>query len=309
MNKTASKPQRQARPFAGLRHHAEESAAGLPALMAKAEKAAVSILAGEHTQRKTGTGEKFWQFREYDPSDRPHDIDWRQSAKGDRVYVRQKEWQTTQTALFWCQHDESMNYKSDAALSTKRETALVLSLALAILLGRAGEQIGPLDGSLRAGRSTLAHEKLGTHLYESPTAALPAPSGQSIPRNATLILTGDFLRPADQVSRMIKDFSGRAANAMMIQVLDPAELTLPFEGRVMFEETAGHERHNIEHVASVRDEYIKRIGNHLDEIKAQCRRHRWQWLLHTTDGDLRQTLFDAWSMMSPESFHSGGGSV
>ena len=56
----------------------------------------------------------------------------------------------------------------------------------------------------------------------------------------------------------------------------------------------------------IREAYRERVRQHMADIKDYCRKHRWNWLLHTTDGDIRKTLFDAWLMMTPESFHSGG---
>ena len=87
--------------FSRLITRAERDAAHLPDMQLRAEKAAQSIFNADHNQHKTGTGEKFWQYREYIFGDRPQDIDWRQSAKGDRIYIRQKEWQTT---LHWEPH-------------------------------------------------------------------------------------------------------------------------------------------------------------------------------------------------------------
>ena len=154
--------------FLNYRYKAEDAVAGLPGLVTTAEKAAASILAGGHTQRKPGMGEKFWQFRDYDVADRPQDIDWRQSAKGDRLFVREKEWQTTQTALLWCQRDAGMDYRSDDKLPKKQDAAMVLTLALGLLLSRAGEQIAPLEGSALPGRSELAIQKLGEALLDHP---------------------------------------------------------------------------------------------------------------------------------------------
>lgn len=291
--------------FLNFRYKAEEAAAGLPGLIAAAEKAAASVMPGEHTQRRPGMGEKFWQYREYDPSDRPQDIDWRQSAKGDRVYVREKEWQTTQTALFWCQRNESMDFHSREKLPTKQQAAMVLTLALSLLLSRAGEQVGPLEGAALTGRSALALQKLGEELLENETGDLPGARLRKIPARSSLILAGDFLAPIEDIKRHFDVLAGPAENAMVIQVLDPAELALPYSGRVIFSR-GKDERHHIENVESIRDAYHERLQNHMREIKDYCRKHRWHWLLHSTDEDVRKTLFDAWMMMTPESFHAGG---
>jgi hypothetical protein len=161
-----------------LRHRAELSAAGLPALMAAAEKAVATLHSGDHRQRKTGGGENFWQFREYDPGDRPQDIDWRQSAKGDHLYVRQKEWQTAQTILFWAQNDKGMALQTGRARTSKHDGAIIISLALGILLTRSGEHIGPLEEPNHTGHSERALQNLAESLTRKPN---PLPAGPSLP--------------------------------------------------------------------------------------------------------------------------------
>lgn len=295
-----------ARTLFTLRHRAESAAAGLPALIAAAEKAAVSVLSGEHAQRKPGMGEKFWQFREYDVSDRPQDIDWRQSARGDRLYVREKEWQTAQTALFWCQKNASMDFRSAPGLPSKQDSALILSLGLSILLARAGENIAPLEGDSPPGHGEAALQKMGERLIGYKTGDLPGPAPRKIPRRSFLVLTGDFLAPMADIDSAFDRLAVPISGAMVIQILDPAELDPPYEGRTIFEPPGGGARYAVDNAGAVRAAYRERLRDHLDGLRASCKKRGWNWLLHSTDSDVRQTLFDAWTLMAPESFHAGG---
>ena len=68
-------------------HRAEELASLVPPLMVAAERVASTVAQGVHGRRRVGTGEAFWQFRQYQPGDSLHRVDWRQTAKRDRVYV------------------------------------------------------------------------------------------------------------------------------------------------------------------------------------------------------------------------------
>ncbi len=283
-----------------LRHRAEAAASSLPDLLAASEKAAAAVLSGDHRQRKPGMGERFWQFRDYDPSDRPQDIDWRQSAKGDRVFVRQKEWQTAQTALLWVQNDKGMTFRSAPALPDKRTDAIVLALALSLLLTRRGELVGLLDGSHRPGRNAPSLQMLGEDLMRMESGPLPRPAVQRIPANASIILIGDFLADIEETRRCMDMLAARAPNGLMIQVLDPAEISLPFSGRMIFEEMDGEQDHHVLNVESVRAEYTKRVKDHMEALRLMCRRHQWQWLLHRTDGDIAATLFDVWRIVGGE---------
>src|SRR5512138_1363290 len=81
---------------ARLLSRAEAVASNLPALLVAAERVAATVSQGVHGRRRVGNGEAFWQFRQYHPGDSTKHIDWRQSAKSDRVYVRETEWEAAQ---------------------------------------------------------------------------------------------------------------------------------------------------------------------------------------------------------------------
>lgn len=281
----------------GLRVEAEKASARLPDLLVAAEKAATAVRMGEHAQRRAGSGEKFWQFREYQAGDRPQDIDWRQSARGDRVFVRQKEWQTTQTALLWCQGNDNMQYASRSILPTKFEAAATISMALGMLMMGAGEMVGTLDGALRPGKGEVAIQSLGEKLLEADAASLPRHLMREPARHATIVLAGDFLAPLDQTEHAIHALAGRTVNILLLQTLDPAEINLPFRGRVIFEAPHTGDKHHITNVDSIRDSYQKKMSAHIESLKAMCHHNGWHYVQHTTDTDAAVTLLALWQLI------------
>jgi len=84
-----------------LRKRAERLAAPYPNLLAEAERVAAVVTQGVHGRRRPGQGETFWQYRNYQSSDSAHHIDWRRSARGSQVYVRENEWEAANTVYFW----------------------------------------------------------------------------------------------------------------------------------------------------------------------------------------------------------------
>ena len=52
-----------------LRQAAESLSQRLPALLVEAERVAATVAPGVHGRRRTGMGETFWQFRQYQPGD------------------------------------------------------------------------------------------------------------------------------------------------------------------------------------------------------------------------------------------------
>ncbi|MEY3552117.1 MAG: hypothetical protein RL735_465, partial [Pseudomonadota bacterium] len=116
----------------------------LPSLLVAAKEVAATVMHGVHGRRRAGTGETFWQFRPFVFGESSNRIDWRRSARDDRLYVREREWEAAHTVWIWCDRSPSMGYVSGLALQPKIDRGLVLGLALADLLVRGGERVGIL---------------------------------------------------------------------------------------------------------------------------------------------------------------------
>ena len=80
--------------FAG---NAEARSGHLAALLVRAEKIAASVMLGVHGRKRSGPGENFWQYRPYGFGDSTQRIDWHASAKSDRIYIRENEWEAANT--------------------------------------------------------------------------------------------------------------------------------------------------------------------------------------------------------------------
>ena len=277
--------------FLQLRRDAQDSISDLPALKHAAHEVAAHIHHGTHGQKKAGGAEKFWQFREYNSVDRPQDIDWRQSAKSDHIFVREKELQTPQSIYFWAKNDPSMDFQSGHALHSKQDAARVLSLALALLFQRSDEQIGVL-GQTRTGHSDAAIDRVGTALLDN-ISALPEGTPQS---KSALILCSDFLEPLEDIESSLEPLSSRVRQGIVLQVLDPAERDLPYDGRALFEGIA-QDKHRIDNVASIRDAYQEKINAHIESIAQLCASYGWLHIVHVTDRPLAETASTIWEAM------------
>ena len=118
-----------------------ELAGTLPALMIAADRVAATVIQGVHGRRRVGQGDSFWQFRPFLPGDAVNRVDWRQSARSDRAFVRETEWEAAQTVCLWRDGGASMRWRSRRAATEKIERAGLLLLALAALLLRGGERV------------------------------------------------------------------------------------------------------------------------------------------------------------------------
>ncbi|MDX2221159.1 MAG: DUF58 domain-containing protein [Rhodospirillaceae bacterium] len=273
-----------------LEHDAESAAVTLPGLLVAAQRVAANVNLGSHGRRRPGIGEAFWQFRPFVVDDAQTAVDWRQSAKSDTMYVREREWAAAQTAVLWCDQSASMRYRSHRNLPTKAERAAVMLLALAMLLVEGGERIVRLaaDGApvraASAGRLALmqAVDGLAADLAAPPASNTPN-FASLLPRHATAILIGDFLQPIEMLHELLRPLTDHALTVHLVQVLDPAEESLPFSGRVRFEGLEDEGVEVVDRAEDVRAEYLERLTRHRRGLKALAHSFGWTFLLHHTD--------------------------
>ncbi len=267
-------------PATGLRAHtqvlrAEALGARLPPLLVAAERVAATVAQGVHGRRRVGQGDSFWQFRPYRPGDAPGRIDWRQSGKSDRTYVREMEWEAAQTVHLWRDGSPSMHWRSGAAVPEKVERADLLLLALAALLMRGGERVRllgqPTRGTLEAFALAL------------PTTADGLPPAAALPAHSRAVLIGDFLEPLDAMQAMIARLAAIPVRGHLLQVLDPAEALLPYSGRVRFRGMEGDGDTLIPQVEGIRTAYADALAAQQDALAAMCRAAGWGFGVHRTD--------------------------
>jgi uncharacterized protein (DUF58 family) len=275
-----------------LERDAHHVADRLPELLLEADRVASTVAHGVHGRRRAGPGETFWQFRQFEGQDSAQLIDWRRSASSDHLYVREREWEAAHTLWLWSDLSASMNFKSHLTQTTKRDRALVLMLAAAELLVRSGERVGLLgvtEPSASRGATTKIAEAIATNA-RSPALTNSAPPKARVGRYSGVILVSDFLDPISSLREHIEALAATGASGHLIQVLDPAEETFPYQGRTEFIDPAGRESWVADRAESLRDRYQDRLAAHRAEVSALAVRHGWSFLVHHTDRPASEPL-------------------
>jgi uncharacterized protein (DUF58 family) len=258
---------------------AEAAGARLPPLLVAADRVAATVAQGVHGRRRVGVGDTFWQYRPYVEGDAQSRIDWRRSARSDRLYVRDMEWEAAQTVCLWRDASPSMAWRSDRSLPEKRERAELLLLALAGLLFRAGEQVRvigqPGSFSGRGGLAPLAAALPGS------TDGLPLP--RRVPAHSRVVLAGDFLAPLADIRACLESFALIPVRLHLVQILDPAELLLPYEGRVRFIGLEKEGEFLVPRVAGIRTDYEAALQAQLAGLRDLAAATGFTLSLHRTD--------------------------
>jgi uncharacterized protein (DUF58 family) len=269
-----------------LRQEAELAAARLPPLMVAAERVAATVQQGVHGRRRVGMGEAFWQFRRYEAGDSIRKIDWRQSAKSDKLFIRETEWAAAQSVWLWPDPSPSMHWRSKRSLPEKRDRADLIALALSSLLVRAGERVAVLGTGERPISGKIALDRLAQRiLFRSKPAGKTGdlPAFEPLPRYGTLIFVGDLLAPLEETDRLVRRYAAAGVRGYLFHILDPAEQSLPYAGRTRFEglEQEGHLL--VKRAETVRDEYQAKMAEHQAGLADIARAVGWNYALHLTD--------------------------
>ena len=269
-----------------LQQNAEQAASTLPQLLIDANQVASTVSLGCHGLRRSGPGDTFWQFRQYDQSDPSNVIDWRQTARFDTVYVRDREWDASQTSVLWCDASPSMAFRSSNKVPTKSVRAAVVGLGLAVLILKGGERVRMLEHGPTASSGRLALIQMAQNLERAITFAEPSTIPVAppwIPRHASVVLISDFLCPIKEIERALMSYYAHASGGYLLQVLDPAEESMPYRGRIRFHGLEEEGTLLVERTEDVRKEYLRRLEEHRNGLRSLTERMGWGFSIHHTD--------------------------
>jgi uncharacterized protein (DUF58 family) len=282
---------------------AEALGRALPALLLDAERIASTLALGVHGRRRSGMGETFWQFRRFRDGDAAHAIDWRKSARSHRLYVRENEWEAAGTVWLWFNRSKTMAYRSHLARDTKAERALTLLLALAILLVRAGERIGALGLSSAARSDQYAVPRIGSELTVdglTDDRSVTLPPDVDLKRFCSVVLFSDFLEPIEEIGERLSRYASREVRGHLVQVLDPAEETFPFAGRLQFRDVMGPGRLIVGRAETITDAYREKLAEHRRALQRMVQRFGWTFSVHHTDTAPATALLSLFAVLSGE---------
>ena len=271
-----------------LHARAQKLSATLPPLLIKAERVAQSVWQGVHGRRRAGVGEDFWQFRPYDTGDPAERIDWRQSARSDKLFVRTREWEAVQNVCLWADVSGSMRYSSSKNLAPKSEHAQVLMLALASLLQRGGEK--PLWSD---GQSFMPlHGKAGLERAAifGASASSSLPPLPPVTRHAHMILASDFLLSDGVLQERMQAYVAHQMHGVLLHVVDPLEVSFELDGRVELMGAEGEQPMLLSNALSLRDAYRQKFNEHQAHIQHIAKSGGWFYLRHITNQSPEQTL-------------------
>ncbi len=273
--------------------------ARLGSLELKARTVVEGFLTGLHRSPFKGFSVEFAEYRQYMPGDDLSTIDWKVYARSDRHYVKKFEEDTNLNCHLMLDISGSMGYGSRGLTKFHYGQCLAASLAYLMNRQRDGAGLIAFDDRIVArlpasARSGHLHALLVTldrlTIGQSTNVSKPLHQlAESLSKRGMVVLISDLLDEPEQVIRGLKHFRFRGTDVIVFHVLDPDELSFPFEKATRFEDLETRDE-VLAVPAKVREHYVQAIRGLIERYRRELGGAAIDYHLVTTDQPLELGL-------------------
>jgi len=262
------------------------------------------FLAGLHDSPYHGFSTEFSEHRKYTVGDDLKHLDWGVFARTDRFYVKKFQAETNLNCYLLVDVSESMAF-SHGGVITKLEYATCTAAALGYLMISQQDAVGlaTFDSDLvayvppKSKRSHLAGLlgalARGQRHRPSRLGACLHKAAELFPRRGLVILFSDLIPSPEEseedVMQALRHLSFRGHDLICFQVLDHAELFLPYEGPTRFVDSET-ERQLTVLPEAVREHYRREVREAVEHYRAWCTEARIDFVLVDTSVSFDRVL-------------------
>lgn len=272
----------------------------LGSMQLRARALVEGILAGLHRSPHRGGSVEFAEYLEYSPGHEIRHIDWQVYAKTDKYYVKQYEDETNLRAYLLIDASGSMNFRSEDAPLTKLNYVSYVAAALAHLLLRQGDAVGAMSFHAEGRKFLPASARKGHlddlfYLLENLPGAGATDLEKALrtiaeraSRRGVVLMFSDFLDADGGALSLLRVLRHRRLDVAAFHVVDPAEVTFPFEGMTLFEGLEG-EGELLVDADDLRDAYLGKMREHLQMVQKTCEQAQVEYFRFPTTQPVEQT--------------------
>jgi uncharacterized protein (DUF58 family) len=273
--------------------------ARLGTLELKARAVVEGLLSGLHRSPFKGFSVEFAEYRQYLPGDDLSTIDWKVYARTDRHYVKKFEEETNLNCHLLLDVSASMAYGSHGV--TKLQYGSMLAAALAYLMHRQRDAVGltTFDETIVTMMPPSARPShLKSVLVALDRIAIGRRSdvlkplhllAEGIKKRGLVVLISDLLDEPERVVEGLRHFRFRGTEVVVFHLLDPAEMTFPFERAARFRDMElGDEVVAVPSV--VRQGYLDALNGAIDRFKRELRSEGIDYCIVDTSTPLELAL-------------------
>jgi uncharacterized protein (DUF58 family) len=280
--------------------------ARLGSLPVKARVIVEGALSGLHRASMHGASVEFAEHKEYSPGDELRHVDWKAYAKLDRIYVKQFEQESQLTVYLVLDASASMSFTGPGV--SKLEYAGLCMAAMAYLVIQQQDKVGLVTCGDRKVETIVPPRARTTHLHdllgvlervmarggagdEAPADALARIAELSRRRRALVILASDLFDLDDKTFGALATLRAQRHDVSVLHVLDPHELTFPYDGLTQFE-SLENDHKMLVNPNAVKKEYLARMDEFLSRSRGTLASAGVDYHLVPTDRALERTLLD-----------------
>jgi uncharacterized protein (DUF58 family) len=258
------------------------------------------IMSGIHRSRSKGFSVEFESHREYSPGDELRRIDWKALGKFDRYFIKETEDETNLRATLVLDASASMNYGSNGI--TKFEYASILTASLAYLILKQQDAAGVVTFSNRVESFIPPKAKRGYVFEILRELEARQPSGETntgkilqeiagkMKRRGLVILISDLLDDPEEVLKGLRLFRFNGHDVIVFHVMDSAEIELPFDGNILFEDMEQADLKVTADPQTIRRVYRGVVDEFIDHLRKECHASSIDYQLVSTSTPLDRAL-------------------
>lgn len=253
----------------------------LKSLELRARHVVEGFMTGLNRSPYHGFSVEFTEYRQYTQGDDLRHLDWKLYGRSDRYYIKRFEDETNLRCLMLLDVSRSMNFGSLGY--SKSEYARTLVATLSYFLTSQRDAVGLATFSSEIDDYIVPRYRVG-HLRRILVSLERAADGAStllskpleqiaerLNKRGMLVLISDLLAPLETLELSLGSLAARGQEVIVFHVLDPEELEFDFAVPELFEDLESRQRLYVDPV-SIRDDYLKRFGRHLQAIEGICNR-------------------------------------
>ncbi len=256
-------------------------------------------LSGMHKSPYHGFSVEFAQHREYVPGDDIKHVDWKVYGRTGRFYLKQYEEETNLVCWILLDISESMRYGSGPV--SKYDYACMAAASLAYLVLQQADSVGlvTFDNQIRnflRSSSQPSHLKEIIHIMnqggcreKSRMAPLFHDLAERVTRRALMFLISDMFDDVPDLLSGLKHLRHKRHEVVVWHVLDPFELTFPFQQTTLFR---GLEQYPelLTDPRTLRKSYLDQMGQFITDLRRGCRDQNIDYVQMSTEKPLSVAL-------------------
>lgn len=278
--------------------------ARISALKLHARNLVEGLLSGQHRSRHKGSSVEFAEYKDYTPGDEIRHIDWKVVGKTDKYHIKQFEQSTNLKCHILLDASGSMGYESTGkttAAMSKMDYARTLVSALTYLLLKQFDAVGLLLFNDSIIEHIPAQAKPSHFQHILHRLAVLEPRGTTrldqvlrnsvevMPRRSLMIIISDLLTTEDTIIKNLKLVQAQGIEIILFHILHPDEMTLPFEGEVIFESLEEDPSVTLDPV-DIQKSYQELIKENIEFYKHNCPALGVDYVFMDTSAPLDQAL-------------------